>query len=122
MKPKNGYEIKITKASKEDAKDMIDYLNIVGGESNNLLFGKDEFHMTVEEEEQFIESLKDSVTSALFVGRISGELVCIGAIMSPARERISHQADISLSVKKNFWNIGIATLLMKEMIDFAKKE
>ena len=39
----NGKKLYIRQAKPEDAKKMIDYLNLVGGESNNLTFGKDEF-------------------------------------------------------------------------------
>jgi len=121
VKLKNGLELSISKAVKEDAKAMIEYLNIVGGESDNLLFGKNGFHMSAEEEERYIEHIDESKVSALFVGKIHGEIVCAGSIQAPSRERISHQADIAVSVKKAYWNIGIGTALMKTLIAFAKR-
>lgn len=39
---KTGETLILRAPIEEDAKDMIEYLNIVGGESDNLLFGKDE--------------------------------------------------------------------------------
>jgi RimJ/RimL family protein N-acetyltransferase len=121
MALKNGAELSIAKAVKEDAEAIIEYLNIVGGESDNLTFGKNGFSMSVENEENFIENIKDSTDSALFVGKIDGGIVCIGSISTPRRERLSHQSDIAISVKKAYWNIGIATELMKTLIDFAQK-
>jgi RimJ/RimL family protein N-acetyltransferase len=121
MKLKNGLELSISKAIKEDAKALIEYLNIVGGESDNLLFGKHGFHMSAEDEERYIEHMKDAKASALLVGKINGEIVCVGSIQAPGRERISHQADIAVSVKKAYWNIGIGTELMKTLIVFAKQ-
>ena len=32
----NGMELIIDKAKKEDAKDMVDYLKLIGGESDNF--------------------------------------------------------------------------------------
>ena len=117
---KNGMELSISKAVKDDARLLIEYLNTVGGESDNLLFGKNEFHMSVEDEEKYIENISDSIDTALFVGKINGVVVCVGSISSPNRERISHQSDIAISVKKVYWNIGVGTELMKTLIDFAK--
>ena len=121
MKLQNGLELSISKAVKEDAEALIAYLNIVGGESNNLLFGKNDFLMSAEEEERYIEHINKSKVSALFVGKIHGEIVCVGSIQAPSRERISHQANIAVSVKKAYWNIGIGTALMKTLIAFAKR-
>ncbi len=117
---KNGMELLIAKATKADAEAIIKYLNLVGGESDNLLFGQNGFHMDVESEEKFIENINSSEKSALFVGKINGKTVCVGSIQSPNRERISHQCDIAVSVKRDFWNIGIGTELMKTLINFAK--
>lgn len=44
---------------------MIQYLNIVGGESDNLLFGKDEFHLTVEKEMEHITSICNSTNTLM---------------------------------------------------------
>ena len=120
MKLKNNMKLEIDKAVKTDAVQIIEYLNIVGGESDNLLFGANEFHMSVEAEEVFIENLLSSKTSALFVGKIEDEVVCVGSFMALNKLRIAHQADLAISVKKNYWNIGVGTQLMQNMIDFAK--
>ena len=121
MKLKNGQELIISKAVIDDAEEIIKYLNLVGGESDNLLFGKDGFHMDVDSEEAFIANINESEKSALFVGKISEEIVCVGSVQSPNRERISHQCEIAISVKRQFWNMGIGTELMQTMIDFAKQ-
>ncbi len=120
MKLKNGLNITIAKAKKEDAEMIIEYLNLIGGESDNLLFGENEFHMSIEDEMSFIERVSNCDTSALFVAKIGDEIVSIGGIMSSPRKRIAHQADISVSVKKKYWKLGIGTVMMNELIRFAK--
>lgn len=121
MQLKNDMVLQINKAIKADAAEMIEYLNIVGGESDNLLFGANGFHMSVEAEEDFIGNLLDSNVSALLVGRIENEIVCVGSIMTSPKERISHQGDLAVSVKKKYWGLGIGTHLMQTMILFAKR-
>lgn len=117
---KNGKELIIDKAKKEDAKDIIEYLNIIGGESDNLLFGSDEFSLTVEQEEEIIESRESSQTSCLMIGRINGEVASIAMLTAPMRKRIAHTSEIAISVKKKFWNTGAGTGMLKEIIDFAR--
>ncbi len=120
MKLKNGTNLIIAKAIKEDAGMIIEYLNLVGGESDNLLFGANEFHMSVEDEISFIERLSKANTSAIFIAKIDDEIVSVGSIMSAPRKRIAHQADIAISVKKKYWKLGIGTAMMNELIGFAK--
>lgn len=121
MELKNGMILHVRQAVKSDAQEIIEYLNIVGGESDNLLFGANEFHMTVEAEENLIANLEGSKTSALFIGLIDDKIVCVGSIFSEKRIRIAHQANIAISVLRSYWGLGIGTYLMESMIEFAKE-
>lgn len=118
---RNGMELLIEKAVQKDADKLIAYLNTVGGESDNLLIGENEFPMNVEQEENFISKINSSECSALFVGKIKNDITCVGSIQSPDKARISHQSDIAVSVKKAYWNMGIGTELLKTLIEFAKR-
>ena len=120
MKLKNGKSIEIRKAKKEDASELLDYLNMVGGESDNLTFGANEFRMTVEQEEQHIESVNNSPTSVHLVGIVDGKIICAGSIFASKKERLSHNCDLGISVIKEYWGLGAGTLLSNELISFAK--
>ena len=118
---KNNFKLNIKKATEEEAEKIVEYVNLVGGESDNLTFGKDEFHMTVDEEREFIKNLNKTKSSAIFLGKINDEIVCVGNIISHSKERIKHQSTIGISVKKKYWSMGIGTILMEELIKFAKE-
>ena len=120
MQLKNGKDLLIRKARKDDAAELIKYLNTVGGESDNLLYGADEFTMSVEQEEEYIDNLSDSDTSVLLVGTVDDKIVCVGSIFAPTRERIAHQGDLGMSVLKEFWGLGVGTCLMEALIQFAE--
>lgn len=120
MEIKNKMIVHIEKAVKEDAQQIIDYLNIIGGESDNLLFGANEFVMSLEAEENYIESVNQSETSALFVGKIEEEIVCVGSIMASTKNRIAHHSELAISVKQKYWSMGAGTQLMQTMIEYAK--
>ncbi len=114
-------EVVIAKAKASDAQNILDYLNQVGAESDNLLFGGGEMTMSVEEEERYIEATNGQKNSAIFVGKLAKEIVCIGSISSSQRARIAHRAEFALSVKKAYWGKGIGSLLMDKMIEFCKE-
>lgn len=112
----------MAKANKEDVKEIIAYKNEVGSESDNLLFGGNEFNDThIEREMASIDFLNSSLTSVMYVGKIDSEIVSIGSLYGRiGRERIDHRAGLAISVKKRYWNQGIATKMIKELINFAR--
>ena len=59
VKLKNGQVLILRKPTVDYAEKMVNYLNIVGGESDNLLFGKNEFHLSVEQEKEYIKNLSN---------------------------------------------------------------
>lgn len=120
MKLKNGQELITQKAKPEDAKEILEYLNIIGGESDNLLFGKNGFSMTIEQESNYIKNINSSNKSCMLIGRINGIIVSVVSISGSERERIAHRGEIAVSVRKDYWNLGIATVMMEELILFAK--
>jgi len=118
---KNGEKLVLRKPMIEDASKMIEYLNVVGGESENLLFGKDEFHLTAQQEIEHIKSISNAANTLMVLGVINNKIVSVAQISSPNRKRIAHNSDVSISVKKEYWKNGIGSAVMEELIRFAKE-
>ena len=62
---KNGQTLLLREAVPDDAPKVLAYLNRVGEESDNLLFGKDGFPMPVERERAFLESQRKEEKSIM---------------------------------------------------------
>ena len=122
VKLKNGKDLLLRNAEESDAEKMIIYLNAVGGESDNLLFGKDGFHLTLEQEREYLKNAKENPDMLMLLGFVDDNLVSMSHISSSTRARIAHNAEIAISVKKEYWHMGIATAGMKELISFAKNK
>ncbi|GAA4294330.1 GNAT family N-acetyltransferase [Anaerocolumna aminovalerica] len=114
--------ILIRKATEADAEAIIKYLNIVGGESDNLLFGKNEFYMTVEEEQEFIKEFNGSLNSVMLLAKDNDAIVSVGSLSGFGRKRISHRGELAISVKKEYWNKGVGSAMLKELIQFGKEK
>ena len=55
--------------------------------------------MTVEEEESFFRSMKETKKSTFIVGFVNDQLVSIADIHSGKRERLKHQGELGISVR-----------------------
>lgn len=112
--------IVIREALAEDAGQLIRHLKEIGGESDNLSFGEGEFSVTPEQEEMFLENLHNDKTSIFLVACKDGEIVGNGCLSGMPR-RMSHRAELSIAVRKRYWGQGIGSMLMKELIQYAKE-
>ncbi len=106
IKLKSGKELLLRKPMEEDASAMIEYLNIVGGESDNLLFGENEFRFTVEQEKEHIKNINEDNNALMLLGVIDNQVVSISQVSAPNRKRIAHNSELAISVKKNTGALG----------------
>lgn len=120
IKLKNGKTAILRSPIKEDAQAMIDYLNIIGGESDFITFGKNEFSMSVEAEQDYIERVNSMNNSKNVLIIIENEIVGIASITSVQKERMKHNGTLGISLRKKYWGIGLGSEIMAYLIDWAK--
>lgn len=120
IKLKNGKTAILRSPIKEDAQAMIDYLNIIGGESDFITFGKNEFSMNVEAEQDYIERINSMDNSKNILIIIEDEIVGIASITSVQKERMKHNGTLGISIRKKYWGIGLGSEIMAYLIDWAK--
>ena len=120
IKLKNGKTAILRSPIKEDAQAMIDYLNIIGGESDFITFGKNEFSMSVEAEQDYIERINSMDNSKNVLIIIENEIVGIASITSVQKERMKHNGTLGISIRKKYWGIGLGSEIMTYLIDWAK--
>lgn len=119
VKLKNGKELLLRRPTEDDAEAMIKYLNIVGGESDNLLFGKNEFRLSVEQEREYIKNISSDNNTLMLLGIIDNNIISVSQVSASSRKRIAHNSELSISVKKEFWGMGVGSAAMEALIDFA---
>ena len=113
-------EIKIQRALPEDAQALLDYLRRIGGESDNLSFGAEGLPFTVEQEADFIRSHQGESKSILLVVK-DGDVIVGNGSLDVLPRRMSHRAELGISVIRDYWGKGIGSMLMNEMIAHAQK-
>lgn len=113
-------EITIRQAVAEDAEQILAYTKIVGGETDNLTFGEAGFPATLEQEKEFLQSVYEDKTSVHLVACKDGVIIGEGGLMGLPRRRC-HRAELAIVVRKDYWGQGIGSLLMTELIKYAKE-
>ena len=111
----------IREAVPDDAEKMIIYLNQVGGESDNLLHGDNEFTVPVEGVKRKLAMSKDSENSLVSIAEAESVNIARAELEGYYPARIRHRAKFSISVRKDYWNQGIGTEMMKRIVEQAKK-
>lgn len=110
----------IRKANKSDAKALVDYLNIIGGESDFLTFGIGQFGRSIQQEEEFIENALKKENALFIVAEINGKIVGNLNFSGGPRQRTSHVGEFGVSILKEYWGNGIGEELIKYLICWSK--
>ena len=113
--------IVIREAEINDAEEMISYLNIVGGESDNLMHGPDGFKVPVEAVKRRIQSSHDADNSIILIALAGENIIARAELDGYPGAKLHHNARFSISVRKDYWNKKIGTKLMTEIIECARK-
>ena len=115
--------VTIRRASGEDAERVLEHYRLVGGETDNLMFGSEGESFPLEVERLYLDSIRESKRHAFFIAEDGGEVVGTGTFspLSPLEKpRLSHRGVISITVKKSRWGEHIGTRMMEKLLDFAK--
>lgn len=122
VKLSDGRMLSISRARGTDAADMLDYVKIIGGETDFLLLTAAGLPYTVEQEAEILDGYFLSPHGGFFIGRIDGEIACSFNLSCNRRERVAHVAEIALAVQKKFWGIGVGSAIMETLIALAREQ
>jgi RimJ/RimL family protein N-acetyltransferase len=119
-KLKNGHVLLIRDAAVEDACAVLDYVEGISGESDFLSFGPGEFELTEAEEEEFIRKCHASDNHLFILGSIGNTIVSTLIFSAGRRPRVRHSGEFGMSVRKEYWGLGIGSLMLDTLIDWAR--
>lgn len=118
---KNGETAILRSPRLEDAQEMAQYLKTCAGETHFLLRAPEECTETMQQETDFLQKMIDSPTSLTIVCEVDGEIAGNCQINFNARVKTRHRASIGIGLLKKYWNLGIGTAMLRELIATAKE-
>ena len=110
----------IRKAAVSDAENILEYCKAVGAETDNLTFGAEGISLTVEKEREYLKSFTDSDKQLYLVAEENNEIVGTAVFSGLSKARLSHRAEISISVKKQCGAITSAHALWNGLLTLQK--
>lgn len=119
MEPKHVPFV-IERARAEDGAALLQYLKIIGGETNNLSFGPEGVPLSVEAEEAYLRVQEGSADNVQYLARVDGEIIGTASLnRKPGRMR--HRGVFGISLKRAWWGCGAASALTEAVLAFARE-
>lgn len=119
---KDGTKCILRSPNENDAKDMIEYLKTTSEETYFMIRYPEEIEITIEEEKQHIKSTASSHSEIMIGAFINNELAGNAGLRCTNNHlKLKHRAIFGISTKEKYWNNGIGSILIKEIIKEARK-
>lgn len=112
----------IAKATIDNSKQIVDFLNSVAGETDFLTFGFNEFPFSIEQETNIISECLEKNRCLMLVGKVDNSIVSQLFIDVSSSKRLSHIGHLGISVRKKFWGKSVGTRMIIAAIDWAKEK
>ena len=112
--------IVVERARARDAAEILEFLKIVGTQTDNLTFGAEGIGFSEQDEAEFLEQIESSCDDVIIIARDNDRIVATASLNRLPR-RMSHRGELGVSVMKEYWNKGIASRCIEWIIGFARE-
>lgn len=115
------YDLSIREAEVSDAAALVDFLNLVGAESDYMTLDEAGILMTPEQMAGFIQQLAASDNQLYLLALLDDQIAGLVSITADYHERVRHIGQLFTVVKKAFWNQGLGRILLEEAVNWAQE-
>lgn len=120
FKTKDGRDVLIRSAHIEDATATLNIKRLSILEEVHQLVTPEEFKTTLENETKWIEKHIENPYYIAIVAILNDEVVGLIDFSNGPKDRISHTGDFGMSVDRSVRGLGIGTILLQALINWAK--
>lgn len=120
FKVKDGRICNIREIEVRDAKETVEYLKTLMGESDFLNSYPEEITISYKEEEKMIKKFNESDDILHLVVEMDKKLIASATLIRLSKMKMRHRGNIALAVLQEFWNLGIGTKLILCLEKYAK--
>jgi len=117
---KDGRKVKIREATLKDAEELRNVIKEYVERSEFIPYAEGEFNLSIEEEEQWIQSFIDIPNGLLLIADIEGKIVGNLSLNANKREMLQHTAIIGIGMLKEYRGLGLGSIFFQETINWAK--
>ena len=110
----------IEQAREEDAAALLEYLKVVGGETENLSFGEEGLSTDLAAEQAYLRAQCQSADNVQYLAKVNGEIIGTASLNRKPR-RMRHRGEFGISLKKAWWGCGAGSALTEAVLSFARE-
>ena len=114
------YELLIREAEVEDAAALVLFLNRVSVETDFTSLDGDGILLTSEEMAIFLNKQASSDNQITLLAFLNDKIAGIVNITADQRKRVRHIGDLFIVIGKKYWNNGLGSLLLEEVVEWAQ--
>jgi RimJ/RimL family protein N-acetyltransferase len=114
-------EFTIREAIPDDAAAILAALKIIGSQTPYLVMDEKGLEMTPDEMSENLANLYDSPNNVLMVALADGKVIGTASVKASSKQRMEHIGEIGISILKDYWGFGLGSLMMEELIEWAKE-
>ncbi|TYS89899.1 GNAT family N-acetyltransferase [Rossellomorea aquimaris] len=119
---KGHVEYIIRNVKVEDAEVLLDIESSVISEGDYFIAVSEEVEIKpLQEKKERIQSILDNIKETLIIAEVNGVVVGSIEFRSQIRKRLSHTGSVSMSISKNYRDMGIGKALLKALLDWAEE-
>ena len=116
---KDGRTLLIREARGRDARDVIEYLDLISQETDFLSFGPGEFRLTEKEEFDYLEKCRAAENCFYLLALLNKTVIGTLSFEAGNRPRIQHAGEFGISVLRKYWGTGIASSLIDSLLEWS---
>ncbi|MQP82463.1 GNAT family N-acetyltransferase [Streptococcus mitis] len=114
------YELLIREAEPGDVAELVTFLNRVSLETDFTSLDRNGILMTDTEMELFLDKQAHSENQITLLALLNDEIAGLVNITADQRKRVRHIGDLFIVIGKKYWNNGLGSLLLEEIVEWAQ--
>lgn len=114
-------DLTIREAIPEDAAELLKMTRQIGRETEFLVMDEKGINLPEELLAIQLEDIYESPNNTLFVALFGEQIIGTASLKSSNEKRIAHIAELGISILKDYWGMGLGSVLMEELLIWAQE-
>lgn len=121
MMKKNDFQVSLRTGNLDDAEALLEIQREVVSENEFMISVLEEFEETTEQQRSWIQKVLENERETIIVAEIKGKVIGLIVFRSKNTKRLAHTGYFTTMIKKDYRDMGIGKLLIKELLNWAEQ-
>jgi len=114
-------DVTIREALPEDAEQIVEVSQTIAGQTEFLVMDEYGTNLPLNLLENQLDTIYNSDHQLLLIALVKEQIVGSASVRSSEEKRVGHIGEVGISLLKDYWGIGLGSVLLEEVIDWAQQ-